>query len=220
MTTLCLTGWQQPADALSCIAPDTATHIDYSHHNNVEALLTTLPRSPRVAIGWSLGGQILVRAVAGGYVRPQTVILLGASFQFLSDANFTQGMPASEYPSIIAGYANAPTEMLTGFNALVGAGDQHSASIARTLNQNIIVWPQGKFWLEELGRFSCSTLNFADFPRTIIIHGLNDKVASVGQAKAFATHIASSELQLLENCAHAPHMHDTAALKALVERYV
>ena len=65
MRTLCLSGWGQPADALASIAPD-ATHLGYTHHDNVADVLSAIAkeaaRYDRI-IGWSLGGQLAVRAV-------------------------------------------------------------------------------------------------------------------------------------------------------------
>jgi pimeloyl-ACP methyl ester carboxylesterase len=220
MTTLCLTGWQQPADALSVIAPDKTIHFNYAAYSDVNAAIKAMSPTPRLAIGWSLGGQVLARAVAGGHVRPQTLILLGASYQFLADTAFTHGMQKADFASVVNSYTQDPIEMLKGFHMFVGAGDKHSTRIARALNQPITVWKHGLFWLEELGRFSCNTLDFSSFPATIIIHGINDKVVSPAQAEMFAKHIPSSQLTLLEDCAHAPHLHDTAALKTLVDRYV
>ena len=47
MSLLYLTGWQQPADALSILAPD-AQHFDYAAYDNVEDMFAALPKTPRL----------------------------------------------------------------------------------------------------------------------------------------------------------------------------
>jgi pimeloyl-ACP methyl ester carboxylesterase len=218
MSVLCLTGWQQPADALASIAPD-ALHFDYSTYDSVDAVFAALPRAPRLAVGWSLGGQLLVRAIAMGHIRPQALILLGAPFQWVEDANFS-GVSKAMAGDARANYAAQPQAMLKNLNALVALGDAHEKSILRSLNASLSLWKRGPFWLDELTRTSCRELNFSGFPPTVIIHGAKDKVIYPHNAHAFKELLPQAELQLWPECAHAPQLHDAAAFRELVLHYV
>lgn len=216
MTTLCVTGWQQPADALSCIAPADAMHADYSEHTSVAAFLETLPKEVDLAIGWSLGGQLLVRAIAGKHVKVKRLVLLGAPFQFIAGLKIPYGMPSDMMPGIIDNYRSDPQKMLGEFAGIIAAGDKNAASIMRTLRQNLSVWKAGMFWLKELGRYSCEELNFFNFPQTSIIHGDADKVIYPEQAELFAKKIPNAKTHLIPACGHAPHLHDAQAIRTLV----
>jgi len=219
MTVLCLTGWQQPANALANIVPD-AVHFDYGAYDNVKNMFEALPKAPRLAIGWSLGGQLLVRAIAGGHIKPASLMLLGVPFQWVADAQFTEGVPAEAVSDIKANYARDPQAMLKNFNALIALNDKHEKQILRVLNKSVRVWPNGMYWRDELARTSCVAFNFSDFPPTTIIHGTEDKVIRPINAKAFAERLPQAELLLWPHCAHAPHLHDAPALTQIVNRYV
>lgn len=218
MSVLCLTGWQQPADALANIAPD-ATHFDYAAYDNAEAMFAALPKAPGLAIGWSLGGQVLVRAVAGGHIKPGHLVLLGAAFQWIADADFTLGVPREVADEVRENYRRDARAMLGGFHALIALGDTHEKDIARGLDTTVRVWKNGAFWLEELARTSCRTLDFGNFPPTTIVHGLKDKVITAMSATAYARRIAQSQLHVWPLCAHAPHLHDPQTLRHLVTAY-
>lgn len=220
MSTLCLTGWQQPTDALAAIAPAEAIHFNYDAYTDIPSLLSALPTAPELAIGWSLGAQVLVRAVAGGYVRPRRLVLLSASYQFCSDELFPSGPSPQEYAVVAQQYHNAPALMLRGFRGLIASGDTQEKTILRTLNAACPLWQHGLFWLEELGRYSCAPLDMSNMPPTLLLHGKNDKVASPAQSEMLASRIPSSQLVIWDDCAHAPHLHNASALRELIQRHV
>ena len=204
MTILCLTGWQQKPDALNIIAPD-AIHLEYDLYNNTEELFKNLPKNIDTAIGWSLGGQLLVRAVAGGYITTKKLILLAAPFEL--------GMSEAEFKEFRDNYIKYPKETVYQFNSLVGLGNPKSPRIIRTLNEEMKLWNNGLFWLDELGGFSCNKLDFSKFPATKIIHGECDKVINVANAHKFMEKLPDSELILIPNCGHTPHLsNDTHAV--------
>ena len=150
MNILCLTGWQQETDALFKIAPD-ALHFDYGAYKRPAGAkcFKALPATPDLAIGWSLGGQLLVRAIAGGYIKPGKLLLLGAPFQSVADAHFPEGMSEADFRAIKNSYRKNPQAMLVQFQSLVGVG-----VIPK-------LWEHGFFWLEELGNSGCHSLDFS-----------------------------------------------------------
>jgi pimeloyl-ACP methyl ester carboxylesterase len=219
MSILCLTGWQQPADALEAIAPG-AQHFDYASYTDVEAMLRDLPKTPDLAIGWSLGGQLLVRAIAGGHVKPKALMLLAAPFQFIADEGFPRSMPAATFQEFRTGYRASPEETLRQFHTLLALGDTKAKPITTALNATRQAWKHGLFWLDVLAAFSCEQVDFNAFPPTTVIHGLKDKVADPANAEAFSKRISHARLLPWDNCAHAPHMHDAEALREIVRAHV
>lgn len=218
MTTLCFTGWQQAHDALLDVAPAAATHIDYSAQRDVEGLLRALPAAPDLLVGWSLGAQLAVRAVAAGHVRPKRLVLIAPTFQFLKSPNFAEGMDAQAWEPVLAHYKRDAQDMLRGFNMLVAQGDSNASRVMRALNRNL--WQEGTFWLEELARFDGHTMDFNAFPPTTIIHGREDKVAAPAQATAYEKAIPNAQLIWVDNCAHAPHLHDPEFIRKTLAAYV
>lgn len=218
MTVLCLTGWQQPADALANIAP-SGIHFDYSAYADSQRMFAALPSQVDTAIGWSLGGQLLVRAIAGGHIKVQRLILLGAPFQWIADAHFPAGIPADIAKDVAQNYECDPAAMLSGFNTLIALGDKYEKQIVRMLNATEVC-KNGTYWLSELARTSCRTLDFSLLPSTTLVHGLNDRVIFPDNAKAYNTHLTRSELHLWPECAHAPHLHDAEKLRQLIHEYV
>jgi pimeloyl-[acyl-carrier protein] methyl ester esterase len=219
MTILCLTGWQQPANALAVIAP-RATHFDYSGYSDAETMFMELPKEPDLAIGWSFGAQLLARAVAGGHTKPGELLLVGPVFQQIADARFVHGPTKEMFAALKQSYKQHPEAMLAQLHALIGLGDTHARRIIRTLGEGLELWSNGAFWLEELGTASCAELDFAAFPKTTIVHGINDKVIDPVNAQAFADRLPQAEMLLWPNCAHAPHLHNPEALRQRVEQYV
>ncbi|HEU5048571.1 MAG TPA: alpha/beta fold hydrolase [Rickettsiales bacterium] len=214
---LCLTGWQQEREALAGIVPADAQHFDYAAYSDAETLFAALPREPDVAIGWSLGGQLLARAVSNGYIRPGLLILLAAPFQFIDEGT---GSSIEQFNTIREHYVSHPSQMLAQFQALVALGDNRQSQIARSLLRTKTLWENGLYWLDELARGSCKDMHFRRFPHTVIVYGENDKVIPPAQAALFAQHLPGAEMIMLPGCGHAPHLHDSVFLKDLIDSRV
>jgi pimeloyl-ACP methyl ester carboxylesterase len=83
-----------------------------------------------------------------------------------------------------------------------------------------MICDNGLFWLDELASGSCREMNFAHFPKTVIVHGKNDKVVDMANASELAKHIPHSQLIIWPDCGHAPHLHNPDALRDLINNYV
>jgi pimeloyl-ACP methyl ester carboxylesterase len=219
MSILSFTGWQQHADALDIIAPGS-THFEYSSFDNMEDVLSRMPPHCELAIGWSLGGQLLLRAIHANAIKPDRILLLGVPFQCVASADFPEGVTAANIEDTKNNYTENPSETLKQLNALIGLGDKLASAITRTLNENLVLWGAGIYWLEELKTFSCNSLDFSHFPQTTIIHGTEDKVIYPANAHKLAKSIPNATLQFWPECAHAPHLHDPEALKKLITNHV
>lgn len=210
---LCLTGWQQKSDALAVIVPN-ALHFNYAAYDNADAMFRALPQEAELAVGWSLGGQLLVRAIAGGFLKAEKLILLSVPFQCVADEYFSHAMSAADFKNIRASYAGDPCMMVAQFQAIAGFGDK---KVIRELSHGITIWDNGLFWLEELGRITCRWFDFSLLPETVIVHGTGDKVIDAAQAKEFAARIASTQCVLLPEMSHALHLQAPEQLRELVK---
>jgi pimeloyl-[acyl-carrier protein] methyl ester esterase len=224
-TTICLSGWGQPHDALSAIAPD-ATHFDYAHHATPEEAISAIANAAKNherIIGWSLGGQLAVRGIAAGLIKPKQLILVAVPFQFVKNKILPIGMPQDTYDLFIQNYAKNPARTLRKAWDLIAYNDVREAQVKSKLakhdQKNVMEKNWGR-WLEHLNDFSCNDLRFENFPPTLIIHGDQDAVVRYEQAQFFARHLPQYTLETLPGCGHAPHWHDTQKIQELIKKHV
>jgi pimeloyl-[acyl-carrier protein] methyl ester esterase len=225
MRSVTLTGWGQPHDALSVIAPG-ATHIDYTRHDTVEAALEAIAdqgKHAELVIGWSLGGQLAVRAIAAGMLMPRKLVLIGAPFQFVKSPQLALGMPRDAYEKFCENYAKNPERTLDKAWELVVKDDRREAQIRLHLeahDKSQMLASDWLKWLTLLDGFSCEHLPFAHFPPTLLVHGEKDVVVDAKQAEFFAKAIRASRIDLWADCGHAPHWHDSDRLRQLIGVHV
>lgn len=221
MRTLTLSGWGQPYDALQSIAPE-AVHYDYaSAHsaNEIFAHLEAIGGQFERVIGWSLGGQLAARAVAAKQLRPRQLVLIAAPFQFVAQPPQMLGMKPDLFAQFRENLERDALRTLRKSHALVTKDDPPAqmlqpqdvaaqASNARWLH-----------WLDALSGFSCDLLDFSDFPPTLLVHGGKDVVVHPDQSGAFAQKIPHAVLEYWPDAAHAPHWHNPAKLKAIMDAH-
>lgn len=222
-STLTVSGWAQPHDSLAIIAPN-AMHLSYETCHEItcvgKKLATKLPAIDR-AIGWSLGGTLLMHAIAEDHLKVKQLILIGASLQFVASDNFEAGMERFTFDTFLQNYEKDPVRTARRFSALVAKGDAYHDCIVRTLGY----WEESANkqrwlpWLKVLDTYSYQELDPSRFPPTLIIHGANDHVAKIDQAYALANYIPNSTLKVIEACGHAPHLHDQAQVKTAIDEH-
>lgn len=223
---LAISGWAQPIDALISVTNEDCHHFDYHNTLNLHEALLELKNVSTVpwhtCIGWSLGGVLLMHAVAQGIIRTQQLVLLGAPFQFVSCERFTQGMDPLTFELFHANYRTDAVRTAKRFAALISHGDQHSERILGELphypdNANQELWLP---WLDVLKNQTTHHLDFSHFPPTLILHGQNDKIVSHAQAELLATLIPYATLRTLPNCGHAPHLHNPAFVRSAIQEHL
>lgn len=222
MSVLAINGWAQKADSIRSILPESADLVGYGDCNNVEEVFKRIAATnpePDVMVGWSLGGQLALRAVAAGVARPKKLVLLGAPYQMVADKHFKGGTPKMMVLASRAALATNAEFMLREFQAgMLAKGDSKEAAIKATAPAYLapVEGMEWLFWFDELERFSCRHLDFSGFPPTHIIHGDNDAVIPFANAEHLHAQIAGSTLHKLEKCGHAPHWHDENFVKTII----
>lgn len=218
MSTLTLSGWATPADAVAkAIAPDAAV-FDYSDYPSAEASFEGLRqfRDVEHVIGWSTGGQLALRAIADGVFRPHRVTLIGVPFQFVQSAEVKAAMDPFTFATFRENYVEQPERTASRFQALVAKGDSLFKQIVGKLHLHHEVTETERWlpWFDELGAASLAGMDFSMIPQATIIHGSNDGIVPVAQAHLLAKAIANATLDIWEGVAHAPHLHDAERLRS------
>lgn len=215
-TILTFSGWGQKPDSLVQAintAPDRTTiqYVNYADRANITEVLDDIRGTfCDLAIGWSLGGQILLRALAAGAIHPRHLILLATPFQFHASPEYPEGAPAEMLASIVTRYRQNPQAMLLHFASLIAEGDRNNVRLLPVLEQQIYPkTPHWIYWLEELAAFSCLDLDPSLIPSIHLLHGTEDQVISYAQSQYFLKHFPDTHLHTLSACGHAPHLHDS-----------
>lgn len=211
-------GWGQNYDALENIAPK-ATHIDYKQFNDIEQLFESLADKPcDLVIGWSLGGQVALRAIDAGILKPKRLVLIATPFQFVSGSGLKCGIDVDSFNEFENEFSHDPVQTLKEFSNLIARGDKDASKIARELRKSdkddAEKW---LYWLNQLRNFSCQALNYTKFPPTLSIIGSCDSIIGSAQVDLFRPLMRSGfKVAILQECGHAPHLHDEAKVRELI----
>lgn len=215
---LTLSGWGQLSTSIAHTFPQlphtSIRTFDYSQYPHIDIALKQLNSySCDILIGWSLGGQIALRAVAQKIITPKALILLAPPFQFLKSQDIQDGTSSETLNATIHHYQKDPQEMLTAFASLMCLGDSKIKTLLPLLKHQIHpLCPNWLYWLEELAYFSCHSLTFSSIPASYIIHGTNDRVIPFSQTNYFSKYLPNAKIYSLKNCGHTPHLHDPQLL--------
>lgn len=167
--------------------------FDYYGYKNIDAVIADIPKECDTLIGWSLGGQIAIRLIASGEIQVKHLILLATPYEF----------PQENRKEFRNNFINYPDKTLSYFRKLMVTGDSNrkfSELPVREDNDN------GLYWLDELYNFSCSEIDFSEFPRTDILHGEYDAIVPVDQARKLSSLIPNSKLHIIKNNGHIPQI--------------
>jgi pimeloyl-ACP methyl ester carboxylesterase len=218
---LALSGWAQPYDALAHLMPE-AHHLPYAAYGSWETLVTALtPHADTpLAVGWSLGGALLMRAAALGVIRPKKLVLLAAPVQFVADDTFPHGMGRETFTLFRHNFLENPHKTARRFAHLIADGDTHYEAVVHHLQQHSKVdyTPWGQ-WLDGLGAQRHDQFTLHNLPPTLLIYGEKDGIVSHKQGEYLHGILPHSRLMLLPECAHAPHVHDLEKVRHAIKEW-
>lgn len=226
---VCLSGWAQKYNCLEEIFFDSPLKkkyqifsLDYCEEKSLENFFAKLSRINRnsIVIGWSLGGQLLTRAIANKIINPTHLILIAPPFQMLKDSRLGCGMTKQLYAKVQQALSQNSSDMLKEFLILMAMNDKNSREIINNLRVDHNNLDRLKFWYEELCAFSCFDLDFSDMPPTLYFHGLGDMVVHISQKNYFQNNIKNFKSVIFEKCGHAPHISFKKEMREQIENFI
>jgi pimeloyl-[acyl-carrier protein] methyl ester esterase len=164
-------------------------------------------------LGWSLGGQVALAALAAHpslRARISGLVLLGATPRFTEGDGWPHGQPARAVEGLALRVRRAPEKALARFAADCFAPDElDRAGRARLDALPAAPAPDLAAALAGLDVLLATDLRAAlpslDLP-ALVLHGEADAIVPPGAGRALAAALPRARLQLLPGLGHAPHL--------------
>lgn len=219
LSILTLTGWCQITEALDDVLPPGAqvTHFPYHNLPDLPAVfnaLKALPMQPDAVVGWSLGGRIAAQAVAKRILTPKRFIQIASVFRFVPGSGLDNAAQKELY-----GFHNlfrqSPEQARQQLMDIIVSGDSRADEVRAVLRCDTAHDSEWQNWLIS-SRFGADGIDFSSMPRTLLIHGGNDRLVSLSHSLLYKEGIPHARLEVLHGCGHAPHLHAPEKIRALI----
>lgn len=184
-------------------------------------------RDPVVGIGWSLGGQALLKAAARRPHAFSALVLVGATPRFVATVEFPSGQPRALVKRMITDMKKDPSATIDRFYSLNFTEEELKTEAARdfiaryrypgpVVCSDGVDSPPGCYPAFDYGGITTAleSLYSTDLRgelekiRTpaLVIHGERDEVCPVGAGRYLAENIQGAELKIIEDAGHAPFL--------------
>ncbi len=176
-------------------------------------------------LGWSLGGQVAMRAALDHPGKLKRLILLASTPKFVTDEGWARGLTAAELRDFgVALLADSEATLLR-FLSLQTRGAPGQKSLLQQLRQHLLALPQAS--IEGLAG-GLAILRETDLRRqlprlkqpALVLHGALDTVAPVAAGRWLAETLPDARYLELARAAHAPHLSHSADVAAAIGHFV
>ncbi len=193
-------------------------------HNTLQSwaddLTHPLPQGTTV-LGWSLGGQVAMRAALDHPEKVARLILLSSTPKFVASADWDHGMAAGDLQDFGAALIADPQATLLRFLSLQTRGMAGQKSLLQQLRQTLFVAPQPQAEALTSGLTMLHETDLrADLPSliqpTLVIHGALDTLTPLAAGAWLDDTLPCSQYVTLSRAAHAPHLSHGEAVAASI----
>ncbi|GAA5180974.1 pimeloyl-ACP methyl ester esterase BioH [Niveibacterium umoris] len=204
---------------LRLAAPELAAPASGSFDEWVSALTATV-HPHQILLGWSLGAQLALAAVAAG-ARPRALVLIAATPRFVASPDWPHALDHKTVESFRNGFATQPEQTLQRFLALQALGDRQRRAVTATLaaarTPSIMALAPALDALigcdlrDRVGEVSVPTL---------LLHGGHDALMPRSAAIWLADRMPGARLETFADCGHAPHVSEPAAVSRALNDFI
>ncbi|MHB1083799.1 MAG: alpha/beta fold hydrolase [Thiobacillus sp.] len=197
-------------------------------HNTLQSwaddLAHLLPESTTV-LGWSLGGQVAMRAALDHPDKVARLIMLSSTPKFVASADWNHGMAAADLQDFGAALIADPQTTLLRFLSLQTHGMAGQKALLLHMRQMLLATPQthGQTLLSGLAVLRDTDLR-SEMPHLIqpalVIHGALDTLTPLAAGAWLAETLPCSQYVALPRAAHAPHLSHGDDVAAAIGRFV
>lgn len=174
-------------------------------------------------IGWSLGGQLALRAAMMAPERIEKLALVNSSPRFVQGVGWSHAMSENTLTQFAGTLAKNHQQTLARFLSLQVRGDDDARQTLRTLRQNIAGRPDHNHLALEHGLNLLLTVDLRDQLKTLScptlwLLGERDTLVPVKVAEALGQLMPEAGILTLNGSAHAPFLsHTKQCLEALIQ---
>jgi len=175
-------------------------------------------------LGWSLGGQVVMRAALDHPGKLRRLILLASTPRFVSDESWLHGMPATDLKDFGAALLADPQATLLRFLSLQTRGVPDQKSLLQQLRQHFLALPPAR---AEALSGGLTILRETDLREplaqlaqpTLVLHGALDALTPVAAGRWLAETLPDARYVELARAAHAPHLSHSADVATAIRRF-
>ena len=197
-------------------------------HNNLQSwaddLADALPDNTTL-LGWSLGGQVAMRAALDHPHKISRLLLLAATPRFVAGDDWQHGMAASDLQEFGDALMMDPQATLLRFLSLQTRGMAGQKAMLQQLRQSFLAAPQAEAAAlsNGLDMLRDTDLRLA-LPQlsqpSLVIHGSHDTLTPAAAGAWLARTLPHAQHIELAHAAHAPHLSHAEAVAARIGRFI
>ncbi|HSJ80899.1 MAG TPA: pimeloyl-ACP methyl ester esterase BioH, partial [Thiobacillus sp.] len=175
-------------------------------------------------LGWSLGGQVAMRAALDHPHKIARLILLSSTPKFVATEAWTRGMAAAELQDFGAALLADPEATLLRFLSLQTRGMPGQKTLLQQLRQALLAAPVARSEALAAGLAILRDTDLrAELPRlvqpTLVLHGALDTLTPPAAGTWLAETLPASQHIVFSRAAHAPHLSHAEAVAAAIGQF-
>ncbi|HSJ79728.1 MAG TPA: pimeloyl-ACP methyl ester esterase BioH [Thiobacillus sp.] len=175
-------------------------------------------------LGWSLGGQVAMRAALDHPHKISRLILLSSTPKFVATEAWTRGMAAAELQDFGTALLADPEVTLLRFLSLQTRGMAGQKALLQQLRQTLLAAPVARSEALAGGLAILRDTDLrAELPRltqpTLVLHGALDTLTPPAAGTWLAKTLPAAQHLEFARAAHAPHLSHAAAVAAAIGQF-
>ncbi len=186
-------------------------------------LADALPENAML-LGWSLGGQVAMRAALDHPHKITRLIVLAATPRFVATDDWAHGMAAQDLQAFGDALMADPQATLLRFLSLQTRGMAGQKAMLQQLRQTFLAAPQAGADALSAGLALLRDTDLrSQLPHltqpSLVIHGAGDTLTPAAAGAWLAQTLPHAQHVELAHAAHAPHLSHAAAVAAAIGRF-
>ena len=196
---------------------------DNTLHGWADDLAQQLPEHAAL-LGWSLGGQVAMRAALDHPAKVGCLVLLASTPRFVAAEDWACGMALADLHAFGTALLADPQATLLRFLSLQTRGMGGQKSVLQSLRQSLLSAPQASAEALSSGLDMLHRTDLrAELPRlsqpTLVLHGMLDTLTPPAAGAWLAETLPHATHMAFARAAHAPHLSHSVEVAAAIRGF-